>query len=163
MSTRSNLLGYFSGAFTPALVGIVWFAAAGTAFADPCTGPGAPSNTQTKCLTAIPIPGGLKSFDISFFNPQRNEYYLGDRSTKGVDVIDTVHLTFVRTAGLDKPFQGIVLNKAGTGVNSAASGPAGVAAHGQVLFAGAGDRPRRSTDLQATPGTAPQQEISTEE
>src|SRR5260370_39441304 len=162
MSTRSNLIRYFSGAFAPALVGIVWFAAGGTAFAAPCTGPGAPSNTQTKCLTAIPIPGSqLKSFDISFFNPQRNEYYLGDPTTMGVDVIDTVHLTFVRTAGLDKPFKGIVLNKAGTAVRNAASGPAGVVSHGRWLYAGDGDSTLHVIDLQAPAGSETKQVIAT--
>ena len=64
----------------------------------------------------IAIPGvKIASFDISFVNPTRDEYYLGDRPDKGVDVINTNTLQYVRTAGLDKPFKGIVLNAAGTG------------------------------------------------
>jgi hypothetical protein len=32
------------------------------------------------CVTAIHIPGNaLRSFDISFVSPNRNEYYLADR------------------------------------------------------------------------------------
>src|SRR5882757_8709362 len=58
--------------------------------APPCTGPGAPTNTQTKCLTAVQIPGQpLRSFDISFVNLDRGEYYLADRSNAGIDIIDT--------------------------------------------------------------------------
>src|SRR5215467_4604681 len=140
MSTKSNLNAYISGALAPALFGLLSLAVPGIAVAAPCTGPGAPSNTQTKCLTAIPIPGSqLKSYDISYFNPQRNEYYLADRSTAGVDVIDTVHLVFVRTAGLDKPFTGLVLNSAGTGAVGSMSGPAGVVSHGRWLYAGDGN------------------------
>src|ERR1700730_13940590 len=55
-----------------------------------CTGPGAPTTTQTKCLAAIRIPGNpIRSLDISWVNPHRAEYYLADRSNKGIDIIDT--------------------------------------------------------------------------
>ena len=161
MSTESHLNAYESAVLAPTLLALVSLIVPGLV-AAPCTGPGAPSNTQTKCLTAIPITGNqLKSYDISFFNPQRNEYYLGDRSTSGVDVIDTIQLKFLRIAGTDKPFKGIVLNKAGTGVNSAASGPAGVAAHGRWLYAGDGDSTLHVIDLQAMPGSETTQVIST--
>src|SRR5882757_1925721 len=74
----------------PALVG------AGTAYAA-CTGPGAPTDTETKCLTAVQIPGApLRSYDISWVNPHRAEYYLADRSNAGIDIIDTKTLTFKR-------------------------------------------------------------------
>ena len=90
---------------------------------------GGATNTQTTCLTAITIPGNpLTSFDISLVNPDRGEYYLADRSNKGVDMIDTAHLVFSRTVGTDKPFTGVVLNAAGTGVdNDLRSGWSGVA------------------------------------
>ncbi len=107
--SRQSICSHISRAFAPALLGVVSLATPGIAVGAPCTGPGAPTNTQTRCLTAIALPSALTSFDISFVNPQRGEYYLGDRSSKGVDVIDTHHLTLVRTVGLDKPFQGIVL------------------------------------------------------
>lgn len=162
MLRESILSGYMSRTFAAVQFGIVFLAATGIAVAGPCTGPGAPSNTQTRCLTAIPIPGTqLKSFDISFVNPERAEYYLGDRSTKGVDVIDTAGLKFVRTAGLDKPFRGIVLNGAGTAVNNAASGPAGVASHGRWLYAGDGDSTLHVIDLEAPASSATKQVIST--
>src|SRR5579872_146077 len=89
-----------------------------SAFAAPCTGPGAPTTTQTKCLTAVQIPGNpLRSFDISWVNPDRAEYYLGDRSNAGITIIDTHTLTFKRTIG---GFVGIVLN--GAAVNNNLSG-----------------------------------------
>src|SRR5579864_1741428 len=162
MSTKSNLNTYVSGVLAPAAFGLVSLVLCGIAAAAPCTGPGAPSTTQTKCLTAIPITGSqLKSFDISYVNPQRNEYYLADRSTAGVDVIDTVHLVFVRTAGLDKPFTGLVLNAAGTGAVGSKSGPAGVVAHGRWLYAGDGNSTLHVIDLQAKPGSETTQVIST--
>jgi hypothetical protein len=44
-------------------------------------GSGAPANTETRCLTAVQIPGNpLRSFDISFVKPDRAEYYFADRS-----------------------------------------------------------------------------------
>src|ERR1700682_6391637 len=65
-----------------------------------CQGPGAPTSTQTKCLTAIAIPGNpLQSFDISWVNPDRAEYYLADHANSGVDIIDTAHNKFKETIG----------------------------------------------------------------
>jgi hypothetical protein len=162
MLRGSKLSSCLPHVFASVLLGSVLMVAAIPAIAGPCTGPGAPSNTQTKCLTAIAIPGTqLKSFDISFVNPNRAEYYLGDRSTKGVDVINTRTLNFVRTAGLDKPFQGIVLNGAGTAVNNAKSGPAGVAAHGRWLYAGDGNSTLHVIDLDAPAASATKDVIPT--
>src|ERR1700692_2601798 len=57
-------------------------------FAAPCTRPGAPTHTHTKSLTAVQIPGHpLRSFDISWVNPDRAEMYFADRSNAGVQVI----------------------------------------------------------------------------
>jgi len=39
------------------------------------------------------------SYDISWVNPHRAEYYLGDRSNSGIDIIDTRTLTFKRRLG----------------------------------------------------------------
>ena len=53
-------------------------------------GPGAPTTTQTKCIGAVQIPGNpLRSFDISWVDPDRAEYYLGRSLQRGVEVIDT--------------------------------------------------------------------------
>ena len=119
------------------------------AHAAPCTGPGAPATTQTKCLTAVTIPGNpLRSFDISWVNPQRAEYYLADRSNACVDVIDTHSLTFKRTI---TGFVGIVLNSAGTAVNNNKSGPDGVASHGRWLYVGDGNSTLKVIDLDTNP------------
>src|SRR6516164_3989650 len=148
-----------SRALAPVLLVLAAFAAGGSAAAAPCQGPGAPANTKTKCLTAILLPGGaqLTSFDISFVNPERAEYYLGDRSTKGVDIIDTQHLEFVRTAGLDKPFQGVVIVSGR--VNNAKSGPAGVASHGRWLYAGDGDSTLHVIDLDSKDKTTETKQV----
>jgi hypothetical protein len=132
---------------------------AGSALAGPCTGPGAPTTTQTKCLTAVQIPGvPLRSFDISFVNPDRAEYYLGDRSNAGIDIIDTKHDSFKRRLG---GFVGVILNKAGTAVDNNHSGPDGVVAHGRWLYAGDGDSTLKVFDLDAPTASALKQTLST--
>src|SRR5207253_10002867 len=116
--------------FATALFAAALLAIPGAALAA-CTGPGAPTNTDTRCLTAVQIPGNpLRSYDISWVNPDRAEYYLGDRSNSGIDVINTHNLTFKRTIG---GFVGIVLNAAGTAVDNNHSGPDGVVSHGRWL------------------------------
>ena len=135
-------------AVTPALAGA------------PCTGPGAPTTTQTRCVTAIQIPGNaLRSYDISWVNPERHEYYLGDRSNNGIDIIDTKSLTFKRTI---KGFVGVKLNAAGTAVNNNISGPDGVASHGRWLYAGDGDSTLKVVDLDAPVGGEIKQTLQTD-
>jgi hypothetical protein len=140
-----------------ALFGAVSFATSGPALAQ-CTGPGAPTTTQTQCLTAVQIPGNpLRSYDISWVNPNRAEYYLADRSNAGIDVINTQNLTFKRTI---PGFVGIVLNAAGA-VDNNHSGPDGVVSHGRWLYAGDGDSTLKVIDLNAPNKSAIQQSIST--
>ncbi len=128
----------------PLLVGAGALATSGAALAA-CAGPGAPTNTETKCLTAVQLPGNpLRSYDISWVNPHRAEYYLADRSNAGIDIIDTRHLTFKRRLG---GFVGVVLNAAGTAVNNDKSGPDGVVTHGRWLYAGDGDSTLKVFDL----------------
>lgn len=123
-----------------------------------CTGPGAPSNTQTKCLTAVQIPGKpLRSFDISWVNPERAEYYLADRSNAGIDIIDTRQLTFKRTL---PGFVGVKLRASGA-VNNDISGPDGVVTHGRWLYAGDGDSTLKIFDLDRPTASSLQQTIST--
>jgi hypothetical protein len=130
----------------PALIG------AGTAYAA-CTGPGAPTDTETKCLTAVQIPGNpLRSYDISWVNPHRAEYYLADRSNAGIDIIDTRSLTFKRTLGKGL-FVGVKLNANGT-VNNDISGPDGVVTHGRWVYAGDGDSTLKVFDLDGSGGLA---------
>src|SRR5207245_2308549 len=129
----------------PLLVGVGSLATSGAALAA-CTGPGAPTNTETKCLTAVQIPGNpLRSYDISWVNPHRAEYYLADRSNAGIDIIDTRSLTFKQTLGKGL-FVGVKLNANGT-VNNDISGPDGVVTHGRWLYAGDGDSTLKVFDL----------------
>src|ERR1700704_5833962 len=115
-----------------ALLGAVSLATSSVAFAA-CMGEGAPSNTETKCLTAVQIPGNaLRSYDISWVNPHRAEYYLADRSNAAIDIIDTQRLTFKRFLGKGH-FVGVKLNAAGTAVNNDISGPDGGVTHGRWL------------------------------
>src|SRR3989441_1004064 len=142
-----------------ALLGAVSLAASGAAFGA-CTGPGAPSNTETKCLTAVQIPGNpLRSYDISWVNPHRAEYYLADRSNAAIDIIDTRHLTFKRFLGKGL-FVGVKLNTAGTAVNNDISGPDGVVTHGRWLYAGDGDSTLKVFDLDG-PNALAQPALST--
>src|SRR5579884_363543 len=155
------------GAVAPAVLGAVAMTASGAAYAA-CSGPGAPTNTQTKCITAIAIPpsasntvsgGGLRSFDISWVNPDRAEYYLGDRSNAGIDIIDTRTNTFKRTI---TGFVGIVLNgSTPPGVNNAKSGPDGVTSHGRWLYGGDGNSTLKVIDLDAPNASAIKQTIPT--
>jgi hypothetical protein len=155
----------FSKATLLASVGAMSLAS-GVALADPCQGPGAPTDTQTQCLTAVQIPGNpLRSFDISFVNPDRAEYYFADRSNAAIDIIDTDNLVFKRRLG---GFVGVALvpgsvtpaNPAGT-VDNNHSGPDGVVSHGRWLYAGDGDSTLKVFDLHAHPKHALKQSIST--
>jgi len=127
-----------------------------------CTGPGAPTNTETKCLTAVQLPQGsapLRSYDISWVNPHRAEYYLADRSNSSIDIIDTRHGTFKRFLGKGK-FVGVKLNGNGT-VNNDISGPDGVVTHGRWLYAGDGDSTLKVFDLDAPDASALKETKST--
>ena len=131
----------------PLLVGAGTLATSAAAFAA-CTGPGAPSNTETQCVTAVQLPQGsnpLRSYDISWVNPYRAEYYLADRSNASIDIIDTHHRTFKRFLG-KRQFVGVKLNPNGT-VNNDISGPDGVVTHGRWLYAGDGDSTLKVFDL----------------
>ncbi len=141
MTSCSKRASYFAGAIATALLGAT---ALTPAVAAPCQG--VPTTTQTKCVTAIIIQGNpLRSFDISWVDPVRGEYYLGDRSNAGVDVIDTRTLKFKRTIG---GFVGVALLGNG-GVDNNHSGPDGVTSHGRWLYAGDGDSTLKVIDLDA--------------
>jgi hypothetical protein len=145
MTRYRSLVSYFSGTVATALLSA---ASLTPAAAAPCTGLGAPTTTQTKCVTAILIPGNpIRTFDISWVNPVRAEYYLGDPSNSGVDIIDTHTLTFKRTI---VGFVGVALNPDGT-VDNNHSGPDGVVSHGRWLYAGDGDSTLKVIDLDTSP------------
>jgi hypothetical protein len=114
--------------------------------------------TQTACLTAVQIPGNpLRSFDISWVNPDRAEYYLADRSNAGIDIIDTEHNRFKRRL---PGFVGIKLNASG-GVNNNISGPDGVTTHGRWLYGGDGNSTLKVFDLNAATASALKQSVPT--
>jgi hypothetical protein len=149
-------LAYLSSALAPVLFGGISLT---TAAAATCQGPGAPATTQTKCVTAIHIPGNpLQSFDISWVNPDRAEYYLADRANSGIDVIDTRTLKWKRTIG---GFAGVKPGGFGTPANNNISGPDGVTSHGRWLYAGDGDSTLKVIDLDAPNASAIKQTIST--
>ena len=156
MRAYSWLLMCQSGAIPAVLFGAVSLAPTGAVAAD-CTFT-QPLTTQTRCLTAVSIPGNpLRSFDISFVNPDRAEFYFADRSNSAIDVIDTETLKFKRFLG---GFVGVVLNKNGT-VDNNHSGPDGVATHGRWLYAGDGNSTLKIFDLNAPSALALKQSIST--
>jgi hypothetical protein len=143
----------------PTALAAISFAAASAAVAAPCTGPGAPTTTQTECLTAVLIPGNpLQSFDISWVDADRAEYYLADRANAGIDIIDTHTLKFKRTIG---GFVGIKLNATHTAIDNNHSGPDGVVSHGRWLYAGDGDSTLKVIDLNAPTASAIKQSINT--
>ena len=141
MSAHNKLRKHLYSSVGPALLVAMSLATTG-ATAAPCTGPGAPTTTQTKCLAAVQIPGNpLRSFDISWVNPDRAEYYFADRSNAAVQVIDTRTLSWKRSLG---GFVGVVLNPPPSPpgpqtVNNNLSGPDGVTSHGRWLYAGDGN------------------------
>jgi hypothetical protein len=130
-----------------------------SASADCTFTPALPASIQTKCEKAVQIPGNpLRSFDISWVNPDRGEYYLADRSNSGIDVINTHSLKWKRTIG---GFVGVVLNSAHTAVDNNHSGPDGVVSHGRWLYAGDGNSTLKVIDLDAPPAAAIKASIST--
>jgi hypothetical protein len=119
-----------------------------------CSGPSVP-NQQTKCLTAVQIPGNpIRSFDISFVNTSRSEYYLSDRTNAGMQVLSTAGPTYLRTITGGAPsctvscsFQGIKPGPTSIAVNNNISGPDGTTSHGKWLYAGDGDSTLKVMDL----------------
>ena len=75
MSPNVKLRAYLYGSVAPILFAAMSLTSTGAVAAAPCQGPGAPTTTQTKCITAVQIPGHpLRSFDISWVNPDRAEF-----------------------------------------------------------------------------------------
>jgi hypothetical protein len=96
-------------------------------------------------VTAIAVPGKpLTSFDISWVNPTRSEYYLADRSNAAIDVVSTSTNGFITQIG---GFVGGVLAPTGNTFVTSKSGPDGVVAHGNWLYAGDGDSTLKVIDL----------------
>jgi len=88
------------------------------------------AGTGTQLVQMLSVPGApLVSYDISWVDPTRHHYYLSDRSNAGVDVFDTRTNQFIGRIG---GFVGF------TGSNDT-SGPDGLVADGNRLYAGNGD------------------------
>jgi hypothetical protein len=156
MRADNPLLISLTGVIPAILFGAVSLASTNAVAADCTFTP--PLTTQTKCVTAVLIPGNpLRSFDISFVNPDRGEMYFADRSNSSVDVIDTESLKFKRFLG---GFVGVALTPAGA-VDNNHSGPDGVATHGKWLYAGDGNSTLKVFDLNAPPASALKASIST--
>jgi hypothetical protein len=126
---------------------VISLAASGTLSAK-CMGPGAPTNTKTRCLTAVSIPGNaIRSFDISWVDSERGLYFLGDRSNSGVDIIKTgSNKDSNHWIGRAGGFVGIK-NLANGMVDNNHSGPDGVVSHGNWLYAGDGDSTLKVFDI----------------
>jgi hypothetical protein len=99
---------------------------------------------QSITFPKFPPAVGNGSFDISFIDPAVSRYYLADRSTNGIDVVNTVSLAYLGTAAAGK-FTGIT-----PGVGSApstSSGPNGIVSiGGGIVFAGDGDSSMKIVD-----------------
>src|SRR5205823_5670017 len=147
-------------AFGWALLAPFIFAASSANAAGPaCSGAGAtPAGSPIQCLGAIYLPASqnpLTSFDISFVNPARAEYYLADRANAAVQIIQTSTNTYQRPIG---GFVGCSLNTTTNTCVTSRSGPNGLVAHGRWLYAGDGNSTLKVIDLQAT-GTAADPQI----
>jgi hypothetical protein len=152
MSSNTRRRAYLYGSVAPIMFGAIALANTAASAAPVCQGAGAPTNTQTKCLTAITIPGApLNSFDISWVDPDRGQYFLGDRSNSGVDIINTRTLTFVTTVTGFVGFTG----------NNNTSGPDGVTSHGRWVYAGDGNSTLKVIDLDHAGGPTLVQSVST--
>jgi hypothetical protein len=64
---------------------------------------------QYRLLTTIAVPGSLTGgFDISWADSEAGRYYLADRGTTSIDVIDTRHNTFLYAIPLHAAGNGVV-------------------------------------------------------
>jgi hypothetical protein len=95
----------------------------------------APAAETLSLLTvvSVPSPGKITSFDISFVDPVLGMYVLGDRTNKGVTVINTNTSPPSLVGTLQGGFQGAA-------ASTALSGPNGVMiVNHQEIWAGDGD------------------------
>ena len=182
--TKCKVRSFLLSTVAPAVMAAASMATTNPALAQ-CAGPGTQTSQggtpQTKCVTAIPITGGLggtggtplRSFDISWSAPDLGFYFLGDRSNNGVDIIDAVNLLFIGTyTGSGDPvacpvatckFQGVKPGGSNSTVpvNNNISGPDGVTQFGLWLYAGDGDSTLKVIDLNLFPPNGIVQSIST--
>lgn len=135
------------------LVAVAAFAAALAACGGGSTAPAPHLNNGYALQQVIAVPGFTSactaatcSFDISFDDAAAQQYYLADRTNKGVTVISTATNTYLGTAG-GGSFAGI------NAVNSNASGPNGVLSiGGGILYAGDGNSTTKVLNAATLPG-----------
>jgi DNA-binding beta-propeller fold protein YncE len=98
---------------------------------------GSAGAAELKKIGEIAVPGEkLVSFDISYIDQKTQRYYFADRSNKSIDIFDVMTDKYVgRVAGMVGP----VMKKDGTCCNNDKSGPDGVLATSDEIWAGDGD------------------------
>jgi hypothetical protein len=106
-----------------AMLGAAALLAAHLAAAQP------PREEQVTLRAAISLPSGQKvlSFDISWVDPSRFEYYLADRTNAAVDVVDTTKNHVIAQ---------LKANFAGAGPTPDTSGPNGILTISHFVWAG---------------------------
>ena len=110
----------------------------------------AASAAELKQIGTIDVPGAkLANFDISFVDPATGRYYLADRTNKAIDVFDTATDAYVGRVG---HFVGATM-KDGK-VDNDTSGPDGVVAVGNEIWAGDGDSTVKVIDAASGTTTA---------
>ncbi len=98
---------------------------------------GTATAAELKLIASIPIPGEpLVSFDISYVDQKTQRYYLADRNNKAIDIVDAKDNKWI---GRITGFVGAVMKSDGKSVNTSKSGPDGVLAVGDEIWAGDGD------------------------
>src|SRR5262249_19021404 len=100
-----------------------------TAVLSAALGPSLAEAADYRLVQMIVVPGvPLASYDISFVDPDTQTYYFADRSNARVDIFDAKANLWVGSVGGFKGFTG----------NNDTSGPDGVTAEGDRLYAGDG-------------------------
>ena len=131
------------GHFRLGVVSVMGITAAAALAACGSGGTTSPPAGSTSYVTrsVVSIPGvppatGTFSFDISFIDLGASQYYLADRTTAGVDVVNTTSGQYVLTAGAGS-FTGLGI---GTPAAANTGGPNGVVPVGNgIVFAGDGN------------------------
>ena len=102
--------------------------------------PGIARAADYRLVQMIVVPGlALASYDISFVDPDTQLYYFADRSNARVDIFDAKKNLWLGSVGGFKGFTG----------NNDTSGPDGVVAEGDRLYAGDGDSTLKVIDVES--------------
>ena len=102
--------------------------------------PGIARAADYRLVQMIVVPDrALASYDISFVDPDTQLYYFADRSNARVDIFDAKKNLWIGSVGGFKGFTG----------NNDTSGPDGVVAEGDRLYAGDGDSTLKVIDVES--------------